>query len=110
MEELSIQQTAVSPRVAPLVADDVIARYIEWRGAWDALAGAFDAWANGEGADCFAELDHENPLRGSAPRQCGRCNTSCGPSVRPNHPGPGATAAASSHAITVTYAATRPWL
>jgi hypothetical protein len=58
MEDLSIQQTTVSPRVATPLVDDVRARYIEWRGACDALAGA-RAWANGEGADYFAELAHE---------------------------------------------------
>jgi hypothetical protein len=40
MEDLPSRQTTVSPRVATSLVDDVIARYIEWRGACDALAGA----------------------------------------------------------------------
>jgi hypothetical protein len=37
MEDLSTRQTAVSPRVVSSLVDEVIARYIEWRGACDAL-------------------------------------------------------------------------
>jgi hypothetical protein len=40
MEDPSTQQTTVSPRVATSLVDDVLARYIEWRGACDAPAGA----------------------------------------------------------------------
>jgi hypothetical protein len=55
MQDLSTQQTTASPGIATSLVDDVIARYIEWRGACDASG----AWANGEGADFFAELDHQ---------------------------------------------------
>jgi hypothetical protein len=64
MEDLSIQQATVSPGAATPLVDDVIARYIEWRGACDALAGAVRAWANGEGAGYFAELDQEECAAG----------------------------------------------
>jgi hypothetical protein len=64
MEDLSVQQTTVRQRVATPLVDDVIVRYIEWHGACDALMGASRAWANNRGADCFAELDHEEAAAG----------------------------------------------